>query len=151
MDDEPGEMAIGISTPVIARVHMPAPLSEPRLITTRCYEITARKKRMNTDLPLFVDVHETCAVPFRAKPIEDAARGSVHEASADASFLSGFLVLKTYLKENSRHHWREIIPWHGLDSTSHKNSSNNNYYTPKTVQGGINVRNGKVVLICCGN
>ena len=28
-------------------------------------------------------------------------------------------------------------PWHGLDSTARKNPSNDDYYTPKNVQGGI--------------
>ena len=43
-------------------------------------------------------------------------------------------------------------PWHGLDRTAHEYPSNYDYYTPKKCSGwNQQVRNGKVVLICCGN
>ena len=59
------------------------------LITAQCCEITEMKKRLNTILPIFADVYEPHAVPLGAKPIEDAARESVHEAFADGLFISG--------------------------------------------------------------
>lgn len=59
------------------------------LITAQCCEITEMKKRLNTILPIFADVYEPHAVPLGAKPIEDAAWESVHEAFADGLFISG--------------------------------------------------------------
>jgi uncharacterized protein len=59
------------------------------LITAQCCEITEMKKRLNTTLPIFADVYEPHAVPLGAKPIEDAAWETIHEALADGLFLSG--------------------------------------------------------------
>lgn len=73
----------------VEHVYTGAEVTSTGLITAQCCEITEMKKRLNTTLPVFADVYEPHAVPLGAKPIEDAAWETVHEAFADGIFLSG--------------------------------------------------------------
>lgn len=73
----------------VEHVYTGVEVTSTGLITAQCCEITEMKKRLNTTLPIFADVYEPHAVPLGAKPIEDAAWESVHEALADGLFLSG--------------------------------------------------------------
>jgi len=73
----------------VEHVYIGVEVTSTGLITAQCCEITEMKKRLNTTIPIFADVYEPHAVPLGAKPIEDAAWESVHEALADGLFLSG--------------------------------------------------------------
>ena len=73
----------------VEHVYTGVEVTSTGLITAQCCEITEMKKRLNTSLPIFADVYEPHGVPLGAKPIEDAAWESVHEALADGLFLSG--------------------------------------------------------------
>jgi membrane complex biogenesis BtpA family protein len=73
----------------VEHVYTGVEVTSTGLITAQCCEITEMKKRLNTALPIFADVYEPHGVPLGAKPIEDAAWESVHEALADGLFLSG--------------------------------------------------------------
>ena len=58
-------------------------------IRDRCCEIAQLRKRLGSKIPVYADVYEVHGVPLGAKPIEDAAWESVHEAFADGLFISG--------------------------------------------------------------
>jgi membrane complex biogenesis BtpA family protein len=73
----------------VEHVYTGVEVTSTGLITAQCCEITEMKKRLNITIPIFADVYEPHAVPLGAKPIEDAAWESVHEAFADGLFLSG--------------------------------------------------------------
>jgi uncharacterized protein len=73
----------------VEHVYTGAEVTSTGLITAQCCEITEMKKRLNTSIPIFADVYEPHAVPLGAKPVEDAAWESIHEAFADGLFLSG--------------------------------------------------------------
>lgn len=73
----------------VEHVYTGAEVTSTGLFTAQCCEITDMKKRLNTTLPVFADVYEPHAVPLGAKPIEDAAWETIHEAFADGLFLSG--------------------------------------------------------------
>ncbi|MCT1901902.1 BtpA/SgcQ family protein [Oceanobacillus sojae] len=59
------------------------------LLEAQCVEINELRKRIKSDVPVFADVYEVHGVPLGAKPIQDAAWESVHEAFADGLFIAG--------------------------------------------------------------
>ena len=59
------------------------------LLEGQCCEIAQLRKRLGSKIPVYADVYEVHGVPLGAKPIEDAAWESVHEAFADGLFISG--------------------------------------------------------------
>ena len=59
------------------------------LLEGQCCEIARLRKRLGSKIPVYADVYEVHGVPLGAKPIEDAAWESVHEAFADGLFISG--------------------------------------------------------------
>lgn len=73
----------------VEHVYTGVEVTSTGMITAQCCEITEMKKRLNTTIPIFADVYEPHAIPLGAKPIEDAAWESIHEAFADGLFLSG--------------------------------------------------------------
>ena len=73
----------------VEHVYTGVEVTSTGLLTAQCCEITEMKKRLHTTLSVFADVYEPHAVPLGAKPIEDAAWETIHEAFADGLFLSG--------------------------------------------------------------
>lgn len=59
------------------------------LLEGQCCEIAALRKKLQSKIPVYADVYEVHGVPLGAKPVEDAAWETVHEAFADGLFMSG--------------------------------------------------------------
>lgn len=66
-----------------------AEVTSAGLLEGQCCEIAALRKRIKSSIPVYADVYEVHGAPLGAKPVEDAAWESVHEAFADGLFMSG--------------------------------------------------------------
>lgn len=65
------------------------------LLQGQCCEIAAMRKRIKSEVPVYADVYEVHGVPLGAKPIEEAAWETVHEAFADGLFMAGKTVAES--------------------------------------------------------
>lgn len=81
--------AIGADFVRVEHVYTGVEVTSAGLIYGQCCEITALKRKLMTQIPVYADVYEPHAVALGAKPIEDAAWESVNEAFAEGLFLSG--------------------------------------------------------------
>lgn len=59
------------------------------LLQGQCCEITALKRKLGTDIPVYADVWERHGIPLCPQPLDEAAWQCVHEAFADGLFLCG--------------------------------------------------------------
>ena len=59
------------------------------LLQGQCSEITALKRKLGTDIPVYADVWERHGIPLCPQPLDEAAWQCVHEAFADGLFLCG--------------------------------------------------------------
>ena len=73
----------------VEHVYTGVEVTSAGLLQGQCCEITALKKRLQSQMPVYADVYETHGVPLGAKTIEDAAWENIYEAFADGLFLSG--------------------------------------------------------------
>ena len=81
--------AIGADFVRVEHLFTGAEVTSAGLLQAQCCEIAALRKRIKTKIPVYADVYEVHGVPLGAKPIEDAAWESIHEAFADGLFIAG--------------------------------------------------------------
>ena len=66
-----------------------AEVTSAGLLQGQCCEITALKRKLGTDIPVYADVWERHGIPLCPQPLDEAAWQCVHEAFADGLFLCG--------------------------------------------------------------
>lgn len=73
----------------VEHLYTGAEVTSAGVLQAQCCDITALKRRINTDIPIYADVWERHGIPICPQPLEEAAWQCVHEAFADGLFLCG--------------------------------------------------------------
>lgn len=73
----------------VEHLYTGAEVTSAGLLQGQCCEITALKRKLGTDMPVYADVWERHGIPLCPQPLDEAAWQCVHEAFADGLFLCG--------------------------------------------------------------
>ena len=73
----------------VEHLYTGAEVTSAGLLQGQCCEITALKRKLGTDIPVYADVWERHGIPLCPQPLDEAAWQCVHEAFADGLFLCG--------------------------------------------------------------
>ena len=73
----------------VEHLYTGAEVTSAELLQGQCCEITALKRKLGTDIPVYADVWERHGIPLCPQPLDEAAWQCVHEAFADGLFLCG--------------------------------------------------------------
>ena len=73
----------------VEHLYTGAEVTSAGLLQGQCCEITALKRKLGTDIPVYADVWERLGIPLCPQPLDEAAWQCVHEAFADGLFLCG--------------------------------------------------------------
>lgn len=73
----------------VEHLYTGAEVTSAGILQGQCCEITALKKKIGTDLPIYADLWETHGIPICPQPLDEAAWECVHEAFADGLFMCG--------------------------------------------------------------
>ena len=71
----------------VEHLYTGAEVTSAGLLQGQCCEITALKRKLGTDIPVYADVWERHGIPLCPQPLDEAAWQCVHEAFADGLFL----------------------------------------------------------------
>lgn len=81
--------AVGADFIRVEHLYTGAEVTSAGIFQGQCCEITALKKRIGADIPIYADLWETHGIPICPQPLDEAAWECVHEAFADGLFLCG--------------------------------------------------------------
>lgn len=81
--------AIGADFVRVEHLYTGAEVTSAGILQGQCCEITALKRKIGTQIPIYADVWETHGIPICPQPLDEAAWQCVHEAFADGLFLCG--------------------------------------------------------------
>lgn len=73
----------------VEHLYTGAEVTSAGLLQGQCCEITALKRKLGTDIPVYADVWERHGIQLCPQPLDEAAWQCVHEAFADGLFLCG--------------------------------------------------------------
>lgn len=73
----------------VEHLYTGAEVTSAGLLQGQCCEITALKRKLGTDIPVYADIWERHGIPLCPQPLDEAAWQCVHEAFADGLFLCG--------------------------------------------------------------
>lgn len=73
----------------VEHLYTGAEVTSAGILQGQCCEITALKRKLGTDVPVYADLWEPHGIPLCPQPIEEAAWQCVREAMADGLFLTG--------------------------------------------------------------
>lgn len=73
----------------VEHLYTGAEVTSAGLLQGQCCEITALKRKLGTNIPVYADVWERHGIPLCPQPLDEAAWQCVHEAFADGLFLCG--------------------------------------------------------------
>ena len=72
----------------VEHLYTGAEVTSAGLLQGQCCEITALKRKLGTDIPVYADVWERHGIPLCPQPLDEAAWQCVHEACADGLFMA---------------------------------------------------------------
>lgn len=81
--------AIGADFVRVEHLYTGAEVTSAGILQGQCCEITALKRKIGTQIPIYADVWETHGIPICPQLLDEAAWQCVHEAFADGLFLCG--------------------------------------------------------------
>ena len=89
----PAQIALAVAAGAdfvrVEHLYTGAEVTSAGLLQGQCCEITALKRKLGTDIPVYADVWERHGIPLCPQPLDEAAWQCVHEAFADGLFLCG--------------------------------------------------------------